>query len=104
MTFHGELRDVDALSATNAWAVGIYFRRPGTLIMHWDGRAWRRVATPADLSGSLVSIAGHSPDDLWAVGTWDNTPLHSKPLIMHWNGKRWQQAQFAAGSKDSWRA
>ena len=100
VTFHGQLRAVDALSATNAWAVGMFINRPGSLIMHWDGREWRRVATPADVSGVLLSIAGHSPDDLWAVGTWGRKNQHHPlPLIMHWNGKHWQRTRFAAGSR-----
>lgn len=106
-TFHGELMAVDALSAANVWAVGTFLERKGDgpavsepLIMHWDGSGWRRVAAPQEGNGSLVSISGRSPDDLWAVGTWRRDRKRPiLPLIMHWNGKRWLLTPFAAGAR-----
>jgi hypothetical protein len=102
--FHGELHDVDVLSATNAWAVGIFMKTRGqhllesqTLFMHWDGRRWRRVTSPAVDGAALVSIAGSSPDDLWAVGTWNHDHNPTLPLIMHWNGSSWRLAPFFTG-------
>jgi hypothetical protein len=75
-SFHGALEYVDALSATNAWAVGDIRvdqtsanklgREP--LILHWDGTSWRRTATPTfPHGGMLLSVSGRSPDDLWAA-------------------------------------
>jgi hypothetical protein len=104
--FVGVLADVDALSATNAWAVGISYVRPTLadfkttkpVIMHWDGRRWRRVTAPTRPNGQLMSIAGRAPDDLWAVGSWSASASGNEvPLILHWNGQAWHPARFAAG-------
>jgi len=106
--FVGDLRGVDALSSTNAWAVGTIYIRPTLanfkslkpVIMHWDGSRWQRVAAPTRPNGQLMSIAGHSPDDLWAVGTWSASARSPDvPLIMHWNGRTWRLARIAAGRR-----
>src|SRR4051812_27490823 len=44
---------VDAISPSDAWAVGSYYNPsscgtcPTPLAMHWDGAAWSLVSTPA---------------------------------------------------------
>jgi hypothetical protein len=62
---------VSATSAGNAWAVGLYVSSSGqkTLMLHWNGRAWSKVASPApgqvsELNG--VAVTGSS--GVWAVG------------------------------------
>jgi hypothetical protein len=100
-TFHGRLLDVDALSATNAWAVGTRFvgaTGADALIMHWNGRNWQSVSVPPGAGGGeLFSISGRSLDDLWAVGFLRKDAGGSYvPLIIHWNGKSWQVTHFAA--------
>ena len=103
-TFHGVLHSVDALSAADAWAVGDVKADHATtgyepLIMHWDGTSWRRTAAPASPGGgTLTSIAGSSPDNVWAVGSWEPTG-QLRPLIVHWNGKRWRPVHFAGDAK-----
>ncbi|HET7017445.1 MAG TPA: hypothetical protein VFI65_26220 [Streptosporangiaceae bacterium] len=110
-TFRGELDHVEALSATNVWAVGSIYTHPTTIyynsrepvIMHWDGRSWRRVAAPRRAAGGeLMSIAGGSPNDLWAVGGWlGDRPQTGSSLIAHWNGKSWRLVRSRpAGSGD----
>ena len=89
------LNGVDGLSATDVWAVGRWEERQsmeggpeGSLIEHWDGRAWRIVQSPPgafDLNG----IAAIAKDDVLAVGL----RFHGQsalPLIEHWDGRRWQ--------------
>lgn len=108
-TFPGELLGIDALSATNAWAVGLRYLNPSDtasskiepLIMHWDGTSWRRVPAPSEPVGGVLRGISGSPDDVWAVGTWGGTLRNpgNKPMIIHWNGKRWQIARLATGIK-----
>jgi hypothetical protein len=99
------LTGVTALSAGDAWAVGEYFRAVPwhttgatlTLIEHWNGAAWRQVASP-DPAGHaagnlnyLYGVAAASPRDAWAVGSC-NRHIDGNPwltLIEHWNGTRW---------------
>jgi hypothetical protein len=82
---------VAAVSAHDAWAVGFAggFRPPGarTVIEHWDGAGWRRVASPPGGSrGRLTGVTALSARDVWAVG-W----ARGAALILHWNGIRWRR-------------
>jgi hypothetical protein len=108
---------VDALSPTNAWAVGestsltannLHER---TLIEHWDGRGWTIVPSPNPSTGPgaadvLEAITGVGPSDLWAVG-WNLDPNTNQILMMflHFDGKSWtafpspsRGAQFAVAA------
>jgi photosystem II stability/assembly factor-like uncharacterized protein len=60
--YTGRLRAVDAVSATDAWAVG-----DAGLVLHWNGSAWVRSAagvTTAQLNGVAFTDALNG----WAVG------------------------------------
>ena len=105
-----DLSAVAATSARNAWAVG--FRYNGTadqtLIEHWNGRAWREVASP-DPGGSfpgsgnqLAGVAATSARNAWAVGSWTNGTTR-RMLIEHWNGRLWKHVSvsFTGCLKDS---
>src|SRR5215469_18194245 len=87
------LNAVVAVSASDAWAVGLS-RSPGgparTLIMHWDGRRWAITASPNAGPGdnSLVSVAAASARDAWAVGYRDAKGVY-RALVEHWDGDRW---------------
>jgi hypothetical protein len=86
-----ELRGVAAIAPDDVWAVGYrsgtQTREPiETLVLHWDGIAWTRVASP-NLSGGanqLFGIAALSPDDIWAVGSGAGGAL-----AMRWDGSAW---------------
>ena len=86
------LNAVVALSASDAWAVGLS-RSPGgaarTLVLHWDGRRWAITASPNAGPGdnSLVSVAA-SARDAWAVGYRDAGRVY-RSLVEHWDGDRW---------------
>jgi hypothetical protein len=110
MPIVGDLAGVAALSARDVWAVGsvdVRRTRHGhrnmtfePLIVHWDGTNWRRVAAPTEPSGGwLASVAGTSPDNVWAVGMWLPGQHPHEPMIMHWNGKKWQLERFADATK-----
>lgn len=43
--YGGVMDDVDAVSATDGWAVGGPGRR-GSLIEHWDGSSWTKADNP----------------------------------------------------------
>jgi hypothetical protein len=87
------LNAVVALSASDAWAVGLS-RAPGgaarTLVLHWDGRRWAITASPNAGPGdnSLVSVAAASARDVWAVGYRDAKGVY-RALVEHWDGSRW---------------
>jgi hypothetical protein len=90
------LNGVSALSATDAWAVGSYQSATGsqrTLILHWNGTSWARVASP-DPGGPddsyLGAVSALSPDNAWAVGYY-STASGQENLVLHWDGARWTQ-------------
>jgi len=93
-----ELDGAVATAPTNAWAVG--FTRDSAalafapLAEHWDGSAWRIVATApvtAD-DNRLHAVAMISASDGWAVGesnVFTSTAAVTSGLIEHWNGNAW---------------
>ena len=106
-----QLSGVVALSANDVWAVGAYqfgyshahLVGSRTLVLHWNGRVWKRVASPnpgprqyqwSQLSG----IAAVSSTSAWAVGSYNarvrvrrGFSNQTRSLALHWNGKAWTQ-------------
>jgi len=98
---HGQVRfdvlnAVAASSATDAWAVGYKSigRNPSfTLIEHWNGTRWTRVASPSPGEGAVLSgVVAFSRHNAWAVGSGSS----DKVLIEHWTGSRWLVAPTGA--------
>jgi hypothetical protein len=92
----GELRDVDNLSTTSAWAVGFSNTGGGflNLAQKWNGSTWTTVTTPnRPNSGQnvLLAVKTFSETDAWAVG-YNNVPgtLAFETQAMRWNGVDWQ--------------
>lgn len=85
------LNSVDAVSATDVWAVGSYvLHRDGpetTLILHWDGATWARVPShQPDLDNFPHAISADSADDAWLVG---GQGRGRGGYAEHWDGHRW---------------
>jgi hypothetical protein len=83
-----ELNGVDAVSPSDAWAVGWILTGPEVdaqpVVQRWDGRVWNPVPLP-DLPGSRFSdVLAKAPDDVWAVGERDG-----QPLVLRFDGSRW---------------
>jgi hypothetical protein len=105
-----ELSGVDALSTSDAWAVGDSANgSPGEgnidnqpLIEHWNGTAWSiasGVSLPSGSTGVLNAVGGTGPDDLWAVGyTLNADATIEQVLFEHFDGTGWSQASFPAQS------
>ena len=93
------LDSVSAVSPSNIWAVGQYSTQPGsygankTLILHWNGRTWSRVASPSpgSFADDLSSVQRVSATNVWAVGLYAGSDIRDRSLILHWNGKAWSQ-------------
>src|SRR6266704_564465 len=87
-----ELSAVRAVSASDAWAVGDYSDGAGsnqTLILHWNGTAWKKVPSPNPGSFSfLADVAATSAGNAWAAGEL-GTPAGDRALILHWDGTKW---------------
>ena len=87
-TFDNFLNGVTVTSAGNAWAVGDYSNSTTdseTLILHWNGRTWTRVASPnpGGASNKLWAVAAASASNAWVVGSFsDNTQALAFPLLL----------------------
>ena len=113
----GDIAAGAVLSPNNAWAVGSYgvsfhpkgkpcceSERSRTLVLHWNGSAWKEVTSPnpsyANPRGArryddLFGLAAASPRSVWAVGDYFESRAghHSyQTLVLHWNGKAWKRA------------
>jgi len=95
------LSAVAAVSSDDIWAVGTYvesvtegnYVTRRLLFLHWNGKAWERVAGP-DIQGyilSLSSLAAIKSDDVWAVGTVGTGDPEVAGIIVHWDGKSWRE-------------
>ena len=95
------LTKVAVLSPSSAWAVGDYYTGKAnlTLIEHWNGKAWKPMASPSPGGRSrfnvLAGIAVTSPFNAWAVGFYQTADSY-QPLILHWNGKTWRRVASPA--------
>jgi len=94
------LAGVSAVSRSDAWAVGSYndatTGASKTLILHWNGTAWRQVKSPSPgpVFSELEAVSAVSGSDAWAVGDyWNRTGTASETLILHWNGTAWSQVK-----------
>ena len=104
----GALFGVTATSVNNAWAVGCAgncfqgFGGIKTLILHWNGVAWKQVPSPSPGNGSaLSSVTAVSANSAWAVGCTAFCFLSAaapQTVILHWNGTAWKQVASPAGA------
>jgi hypothetical protein len=90
------LVSVSAVSASDVWAVGDYFKNTGggslvrTLALHFDGKRWSVIASPSPAAhNDFLAVAAASTRDVWAVGGNSGS---LPALVEHWNGARWQVA------------
>jgi len=91
-----QLRGVHARTTTDVWAVGTSEASNGAVIpyiLRWNGATWTRYtgARPGINSSALWAVAGVSPTDAWAVGTYTDASNRSRTLIERWNGSTWTQ-------------
>src|SRR5215472_10459532 len=107
----GALFGVAATSASSAWAVGCAgncfqgFGGIKTLILHWNGTAWKRVPSPGLAKvGALNGIAATSASNAWAVGCAGHCfgPMATtKTMTVRWNGTAWKQVPSPSPAGDS---
>jgi len=90
-----QLSGVTVLSGSSAWAVGFYGSSTvsKTLVLHWNGTAWKQQASPNPAGFSagsrLLGVAATSSANAWAVGLSAKSGGAALTLITRWNGTRW---------------
>jgi hypothetical protein len=87
-----QLYDVDAISAQDAWAVGVYFSHDEPRVLHWDGTEWSVV--PAPIRGqdtALYAVSAISSTDAWSAGYYSRTILgRTQTFTVAWDGATWR--------------
>lgn len=89
-----QLNSVAAVDSNDVWAAG-YSDNPScicgkTVIEHWNGTAWTRVASPSPgVADYLTSIAVVSATDIWAAGREWISQSTFVPLLLHFDGTSW---------------
>jgi len=63
--------------------------------MHWNGKKWARVQSPAwpiqdPATEDLEAMAGSSASNIWVVG-WEDENI---AVQFHWNGKNWSNKTY----------
>jgi hypothetical protein len=92
---HGSvLLAVDAASDSDIWAAGYQgriWRRPHSMIQHWNGSSWSIVDdTHPSVDGDVLNgIAALSANDIWAVGFSKQGDDAQNTLVEHWDGTSW---------------
>jgi hypothetical protein len=87
-----DLAAVSAVSASDAWAVGVQRtpRETTTLVEHWDGSQWSRVANPIPAGPEqLFGVSAISATNAWAVGHYTDGSQDYQALVEHWDGTSW---------------
>jgi hypothetical protein len=85
----GDLNAVTVLSRTSAYAVGDN-GRGSTLLEHYNGQHWTRVATPDPADGGYFSGVATTPSGSFAVAAGSHGPdLAERPLLEQGNGRTW---------------
>jgi hypothetical protein len=85
---------IAATSSSNAWAVGnsesvtAHYR---ALILHWNGTAWKAMASPMPSGGfaNLLAATATSASDAWAAAIY-TTGVVPHTLLSQWNGRAWK--------------
>jgi serine/threonine protein kinase len=112
----GSLHAVAVSSATSGWAVGqdcisgcgTTGEINRTVILHWNGHKWSRVASPNKGGGAeLRAIGPVRGSSAWAVGNYCASSCGTKyavlrALILYWNGSAWTQAASPTPGTSSW--
>jgi hypothetical protein len=90
LSVRGGLVDVAAAFAGSVWAVGRSgsICSPRTLVVRWNGAAWKRVPSPRLTGSALDGVAVASARSAWAVGYAGG--LVKRTLILRWNGTAWK--------------
>jgi len=80
--------NITGIGPANAWLFrSISYPRtviPDTAVMHWNGKAWLTIPSPADI---VISMASDGSGGLWANGV-DINP-GGFYLLYHWTGRQW---------------
>jgi hypothetical protein len=100
-----EMTGIDAVSARDAWAIGLEAKTTGdtppvTLIRHWNGKSWASVALPAKVAkawqrdgGFEGELGASSPSNVWIIGSFEGA------AYLRLKGTRWSTGTLPGTDK-----
>ncbi|MGW6441573.1 hypothetical protein [Lentzea sp. NPDC055074] len=106
-TITSNLRDVAAVDARHAWAVGIEGYHPdqpttgGPMMLRWNGTRWSRTSLPV-VQGqiSFQHVAASSAKDVWVTGV-PRSSEGNTTLVWRFDGKTWTEVPYPPGATPS---
>ncbi len=92
------LTGVAAFSGGVAWAVGVtdqvFGAPPKSVILRWDGTAWRQVPAAYPRDTVLSGVAAFAGGGAWATGEIPQyRPTPPPTFIARWDGTAWQRVR-----------
>jgi hypothetical protein len=102
---NNELGAITCLVPADCWAVGnsgsniVGVGVGRNVALHWNGRKWRKVATPNPAGTAtgdvniLLGVRCVAAGNCWAVGAQESA-TGIRDEILHWNGTKWSDVQL----------
>jgi hypothetical protein len=86
---------VDAISRSDAWAVGWVAANGATrpMAQHWDGTSWSQSTIADPTEAVLTGVTMRAADDVFAVGYVDVGLSETRAYAIHWDGTAWQRVE-----------
>jgi hypothetical protein len=91
----GEVVAASAVSASSIYLVTADNDTGKTIVVHYDGKAWRAVALPAapipksqHVSG--VAMTAVNSSNIWITADLEPSAAASAAVLLHYDGKKWQ--------------
>lgn len=90
-----ELWDVAAISANEAWVVGMY-NNSHIQLLKWNGTTWQpQTVANEPTAATLFGIDARTATDIWAVGGRSGVPA-LLCYALHYNGSTWTEVPVPA--------
>lgn len=93
------LEHMDARGSNDVWAAGVVDADDDAhptplLLLHWNGRTWKRFPAPetGEWSKVLRSVRAVAKNNVWIAGWGKRAPGIEeirRPMVLHWNGRKW---------------
>jgi hypothetical protein len=93
--YFNHIDSVEVVSDDDVWATATYYvGQEGGFsaqsMLHWDGSDWVTLPLPTVGTDFHISdLAAVSPEDVWAVGSFDDESGGANVLSLHWDGAEW---------------
>ncbi len=92
---------VSVLGPDDMWTTGVTGIGGREFLMHWNGKAWSKLAlpkprnVPAADTAQLGDLTPFGPRDVWMQqDVMNRQSFVSTELFLHWNGRTWQTVHY----------